>query len=258
MIGVFQVNNQQRNEALMRKKKYMVLIKQTDPNYRLKFTPDEDEMLKKLVLHYGENDWSQISNKMKHRSARQCRERYRNYLAPHILNPPWSKEEEELLCQKYREYGPKWAMITKFFSQRSDVNIKNHWASMRNREIRAENKRNKFNMVNNMYFQNMMRMNYPYRVQCMQPMYMNGVQYPVYSSPSPSPNQVYMQQNYTQNCHVESPGGVTGDSFANRHEAAKESPSIQLAHDAADNESPCEYSCFYSDISDFYDCGSLA
>jgi hypothetical protein len=61
------------------------------------------------------------------RTARQCRERYKNYLAPSIRIAPWTPEEDALLLQKYRELGPKWSQMTSFFGQRSAVSLKNHY-----------------------------------------------------------------------------------------------------------------------------------
>lgn len=94
------------------------------------FSPEEDAYLCSLVKQFGDNCWKIIAKKMPNRTTRQCRERYKNYLSPEIKNGPWSKEEDELLKEKYKEFGPKWAKIGSFFNSRSDVNIKNRWASI--------------------------------------------------------------------------------------------------------------------------------
>lgn len=94
------------------------------------FSYEEDEQLKKLVEQFGDKDWKFIARKMPGRSTRQCRERYKNYLSPEIKNGPWTKEEDELLREKYNEYGPHWSSISKFFKSRSDVNIKNRWSAL--------------------------------------------------------------------------------------------------------------------------------
>ncbi|OHS96337.1 Myb-like DNA-binding domain containing protein [Tritrichomonas foetus] len=116
---------------------------------RNRFTKEEDDYLKYLVEEdYFKNNnhtkiclneepnWNEIAVKMIGRTARQCRERYRNYLQPGINNGPWSQEEEELLEQKYREFGPQWCKLVKFFPNRSDVNIKNHYTCLLNRQSR--------------------------------------------------------------------------------------------------------------------------
>lgn len=104
---------------------------------RQMFSIEEDDMLSKLVKEYGEKNWRTISKHMPNRTTRQCRERYRNYLSPQIKNGPWTTEEDLLLEQKYLEYGPKWATIAQFFKTRSDVNIKNRWASNRHKTTRT-------------------------------------------------------------------------------------------------------------------------
>lgn len=83
-----------------------------------------------LVQHFGDENWALIASKVKGRSTRQCRERYKNYLSPSINNSPWTQEEEELLYEKYSIYGPKWKLIADFFKNRTDINIKNHWLKL--------------------------------------------------------------------------------------------------------------------------------
>jgi hypothetical protein len=97
---------------------------------RQKFLPGEDDMLRSLVGQYGDRNWSVIASYMKRRSARQCRERYKNYLSPAISTRPWSEEEEALLTEKVAELGQKWSQIAVFFDGRSDVNLKNRWAAI--------------------------------------------------------------------------------------------------------------------------------
>ena len=106
-------------------------------NARHMFTMEEDNRLCELVNEFGDKNWRVISRQMPNRTTRQCRERYRNYLSPRVKNGPWTQEEDILLEQKYLEYGPRWATIAKFFPSRSDVNIKNRWASNRHKSVRT-------------------------------------------------------------------------------------------------------------------------
>lgn len=116
---------------------------------RHKFSKEEDEKLKKIVLQHGEGNWSTIATFMTNRTARQCRERYKNYLSPRIKNEPWTHDEEKILEQKYAEFGPKWAKIALFFESRSDVNVKNHWSAM----VKRRNKEHIANIENNEIYQ---------------------------------------------------------------------------------------------------------
>ena len=102
------------------------------------FSPEEDERLKELVSQFGEKNWKNIARQMPNRTTRQCRERYKNYLSPHLSNAVWTEEEDALLREKYAEIGPKWATIACFFHGRSDVNVKNHWTTLCSRMNHAK------------------------------------------------------------------------------------------------------------------------
>ena len=104
---------------------------------RMKFTPEEDHRLREIVRNFGTPNWAQVSALMGNRTARQCRERYRNYLAPQIINGRWTEEEEKLLEQLFEEMGPKWSKMARSFPTRSDVNLKNHWSAMLHRKCRT-------------------------------------------------------------------------------------------------------------------------
>lgn len=100
---------------------------------RHKFTKEEDQKLLNLVNQYGKNCWSFVAQNMDGLTARQCRERYQDYLSPGIRNEVWTFEEDQLLQQKVAEYGQRWTTIAKFFNSRTDVNIKNHWTILSQR-----------------------------------------------------------------------------------------------------------------------------
>ncbi|EAY19419.1 Myb-like DNA-binding domain containing protein [Trichomonas vaginalis G3] len=94
---------------------------------KMKFTPEEDKRLCSLIRQYGSNDWIHISEMMKTRNPRQCRERWNNYLNPNLRDDPWTIEEDKLLIAKYRQFGTHWSKISKFFAHRSDNAIRNRW-----------------------------------------------------------------------------------------------------------------------------------
>jgi hypothetical protein len=103
------------------------------PSARRMFSSDEDTHLKSLVAQYGESDWKLISREMQDRSARQCRERFKNYLSPQLSMRPWSQSEDDLLREKCQEVGQKWAQISSSFVGRSDVSLKNRWIAITTR-----------------------------------------------------------------------------------------------------------------------------
>jgi hypothetical protein len=84
-----------------------------------------------------ELDWGQIAAEMRDRTQRQCRERYKNYLAPDLKCASWTPAEDQTLRDRVAEYGPKWAAIATFFEERSDVSVKNRWAVIKSRRVKA-------------------------------------------------------------------------------------------------------------------------
>jgi hypothetical protein len=89
------------------------------------FSPEEDAKLRELVAVIGQGNWSTIAAQLSGRSPRQCRERWKLYLAPEAKNDPWSLEDEQRLVKMYFTVGPKWTLIAKAFPERTANNVKN-------------------------------------------------------------------------------------------------------------------------------------
>jgi hypothetical protein len=98
----------------------------TDPGRR-KFTAEEDDRLRNLVLQFGSRDWVSISRHMYARNPRQCRHRYNNYLIDQHQLLPWTEREEEMLIATYQELGPKWVQIATRLPGRTGNDVKNRW-----------------------------------------------------------------------------------------------------------------------------------
>ncbi|OHT06197.1 hypothetical protein TRFO_25814 [Tritrichomonas foetus] len=98
---------------------------------KVKFTKIEDEKLENLIREFGENNWKLIAERMAPRTARQCRERWTNYVNPSLSKDPWSHEEDELLLLKHEELGNHWKLIEKFFPSRSKNNIKHRYSQIK-------------------------------------------------------------------------------------------------------------------------------
>ncbi|EAY23107.1 Myb-like DNA-binding domain containing protein [Trichomonas vaginalis G3] len=101
---------------------------------KIKFTPEEDEKLKKLIKQLGTRDWEVISIEMKTRTSRQCRDRWNNYLCPNLSNDPFTEDEDQLLLQLFEKYGPKWKKIGSYFPKRSTNRLRGHLASLQKKK----------------------------------------------------------------------------------------------------------------------------
>ncbi|OHS98690.1 hypothetical protein TRFO_34846 [Tritrichomonas foetus] len=92
-----------------------------------KFSADEDAILLASVRPGNDaaNDWNEISKLLVNKTARQCKDRWNNYLNPCLTTEEWTIEEDEKLLEKYAESGPRWKMFTQIFKNRSINNIRN-------------------------------------------------------------------------------------------------------------------------------------
>ena len=94
---------------------------------RIRFTEEEDNMLKELVRNKRNKTWKEIAACLPGRTACQCRDRYNQYLFKEVVNKPWTPEEDKAIVDLYKQYGPHWVKISKFLPGRSGNNIKNRW-----------------------------------------------------------------------------------------------------------------------------------
>lgn len=122
-----------RNELTVKKKKNPKRCQ------HFKWSTQEDNKLRQLVLVFGVNNWKNLVKNMEGRNSRQCRERWQYYLNPYLKIGNWTKEEDELILQKREELGPKWMTIKKYFRFRTDAMIKNRYNAL----IKFEQQRKK-------------------------------------------------------------------------------------------------------------------
>lgn len=101
----------------------------TSDNARGTWTQQEDQQLIAAIKQFGDNKWSEISKVMKSRSAKQIRERWTNCLQPGLKREPFEQWEDDLIVEKQKEIGNKWAMIARSIPGRSAGAIKNRWYS---------------------------------------------------------------------------------------------------------------------------------
>lgn len=96
----------------------------------------EDRSLLDLVQSQGAHNWVRISQFIRTRSPKQCRERYHQNLKPSLRHEPISPEEGEIIERLVSEMGKRWAEIARRLPGRSDNAVKNWWNGGMNRRRR--------------------------------------------------------------------------------------------------------------------------
>ncbi|OHT16705.1 hypothetical protein TRFO_12959 [Tritrichomonas foetus] len=127
-----------------------------DPSFNLKkgprrvrkiFSPEEDSKLTEIMNKQKFVSWDKVAKEIATRTARQCRDRWLNYLSPAIRRDPWTRKEDILLVDKINEYGTHWSQISKFFTGRSDNHIKNRWYSYLKNRVRPDEMSGRFVLI---------------------------------------------------------------------------------------------------------------
>jgi hypothetical protein len=98
-------------------------------NKRRCFTQEEDKLLIQIKSENPFLSWKMIASYFKNREARQCMYRYNHYLDPSIQKEKWSKDEEDLILEKFKLFGTKWNKYLEFLPGRTANNVKNYWYS---------------------------------------------------------------------------------------------------------------------------------
>ena len=98
------------------------------------------------IINYVEQGktWAEIATLLD-KTERACKERWENYLDPNIKFTPFTKKDDDLLIEKFNEYGLKWNIIAKFFPGRTIIQLKNRYYSihLRNKNRMSIEERNK-------------------------------------------------------------------------------------------------------------------
>ncbi len=105
---------------------------------RIPFSTAEDNLLRELHKRFGDN-WEEITKRFNevqlnhiNRSSQALRARWRDYLNPN-LPLPFSREEDNLLREKVKEFGDRaFDKIQIFFPNRSANELKNRWNKIKN------------------------------------------------------------------------------------------------------------------------------
>ncbi|XP_059809192.1 myb-related protein A isoform X2 [Hypanus sabinus] len=104
---------------------------------KVKWIPDEDEKLKKLVEEHGTEDWNFIASHFHNRTDVQCQHRWQKVLNPELIKGPWTKEEDQKVIELVQKYGPKrWSLIAKYLKGRIGKQCRERWHNHLNPEVK--------------------------------------------------------------------------------------------------------------------------
>jgi hypothetical protein len=96
------------------------------------WTDEENNKLKDLILNQKITNWETIASYLPGRNARQCINRWNNYLKT-SYTPIWNKNEDNILLDKIKEYPNDWKKIQTFIPNHSQKQIKNRLTYLHNK-----------------------------------------------------------------------------------------------------------------------------
>ncbi|XP_059275220.1 transcription factor MYB3R-1-like [Lycium ferocissimum] len=103
------------------------------------WTPEEDEILRKAVQRFKGKNWKKIAECFKDRTDVQCLHRWQKVLNPELVKGPWSKEEDEVITELVKKYGPKkWSTIAQHLPGRIGKQCRERWHNHLNPGINKE------------------------------------------------------------------------------------------------------------------------
>lgn len=109
---------------------------QTKKAIGIKWTKEEDDMLRQAVEEHGAKNWRQISKSLPDRTEVQCLHRWQKVLKPTLIKGPWTAEEDQKVMQLVRQYGAKkWSLIASNLPGRIGKQCRERWHNHLNPDI---------------------------------------------------------------------------------------------------------------------------
>nr|WKU60899.1 MYB113 [Loropetalum chinense var. rubrum] len=92
------------------------------------WTAEEDELLRKCIVKYGEGNWYRIPLRAGlNRCRKSCRLRWLNYLRPDIKRGEFTLDEVDLIIRLHKLLGNRWTLIAGRLPGRTANDVKNYW-----------------------------------------------------------------------------------------------------------------------------------
>lgn len=93
-----------------------------------KWTPEEDDTLRKAVIQHKGKNWKKIAEHVPHRTDVQCLHRWQKVLNPELVKGPWTPEEDDFVIRLVEKYGPKkWSLIASHLKGRIGKQCRERW-----------------------------------------------------------------------------------------------------------------------------------
>jgi hypothetical protein len=135
------LKEKKQQKKMSAKKKSM---KGSPKQARVRFTAEEDEMIKNFVEKNGACHWEELAKIMPQRDRRSLRLRYVNILSKDA-DPLFTGHDEETLIENVKQYGKKWSKIRDYvFPNRTDTFLKNRFNLIQRRSVQTTTNRQIF------------------------------------------------------------------------------------------------------------------
>jgi hypothetical protein len=95
-------------------------------------TSEDNQLRERIQTLKSENKkltWKLVADAVPSRSAKQCRERWSNHIAPDIKHGKWTQEEDRHIARQYLQVGSAWSAIASKMPGRTDNAVKNRFNS---------------------------------------------------------------------------------------------------------------------------------
>ncbi len=120
----------------MNSEPYFMKNKKNIPKFEIKkekihdkWTAEEDAKLKFLVLKYNNRNWNLISKEFENKTSIQCFSRFKRIRAG-IKKGNWTKEEDMIIVEMYKNLGSKWCKISQSLINRNGKQIRDRYVNI--------------------------------------------------------------------------------------------------------------------------------
>ncbi|CEG37409.1 myb domain protein 3r-5 [Plasmopara halstedii] len=104
----------------------------------LRWTPEEDTLLRDGVCKFGGKKWKTISELLERRTPEDCNKRWNKLQSlDSVVKRPWTQEEDAQMFELVKKYGAsKWAVIASYLTGRNGKQCRERWHNQLNPSIK--------------------------------------------------------------------------------------------------------------------------